>query len=92
MTKRYSIAEARHNLAAIIHEVEHKATIELTRRGESVAVLLSFREYRRLAAKRGKFWEAYETFRSAVDLPTLNIEPDVFASVRDSTSGREVRL
>ena len=92
MSKQYSIAEARHNLAAIIHELERKAMVELTRRGEPVAVLLSFREYRRLASKRGKFWEAYETFRSAVDLPALNIESDVFAGVRDSMPGREARL
>ena len=42
MTK-YTIAEARHNLAAIVHELEDKEQIELTRRGEPVAVLLSQR-------------------------------------------------
>ena len=92
MFKRYSIAEARHNLAAIIHELERKTAIELTRRGEPVAVLLSFREYRRLASQRGKFWEAYEAFRGAVNLSGLNIEPEVFDGVRDSRPGREVQL
>ncbi len=54
MSKRYTIAEARHNLAAIVHELERRAHIELTRRGEPVAVLLSMREYRRLAGDARK--------------------------------------
>ncbi|MEW6569314.1 MAG: type II toxin-antitoxin system prevent-host-death family antitoxin, partial [Chloroflexota bacterium] len=41
MTKRYSIAEARQNLAAVVHELERRARIELTRRGKPVAVMLS---------------------------------------------------
>lgn len=89
---RYSIAEARHNLAAIIHELERKAVVELTRRGEPVAVLLSFREYRRLTTPRGQFWEAYQEFCKTFDLPKLNIEPALFEGVRDLTPGREVRL
>ncbi len=92
MPKQYSIAEARHNLAAIIHELERKAMIELTRRGEPVAVLLSFREYRRLTANRNKFWEAYTEFRKTIDLPRLNIEPALFDGVRDAAPGREVKL
>lgn len=92
MTKQYSVAEARHNLAAIIHELESRAMVELTRRGERVAVLLSLREYRKLTAQRGKFWEAYEAFRTAVDLSEFNIEPALFADARDAGSGREVRL
>jgi len=92
VSKQYSIAEARHNLAALVHELERKAFIELTRRGEPVAVLLSIREFRRLTANRGKFWEAYEAFRKAVDLPKLNIQPALFDGLRDSSPGREVRL
>ncbi len=92
MSKRYSIAEARHNLAAIVHELERKVFIELTRRGEPVAVLLSVREYRRLTTTAGKFWEAYEAFHRTVDLRQLNIEPAVFEGLRDPSPGREARL
>jgi prevent-host-death family protein len=92
MPKRYSIAEARHNLAALVHELERKTRIELTRRGEPVAVLLSVREYQRLTAKKGSFWQAYESFRRAVDLPRLKIDPNVFEGVRDQSAGREIRL
>jgi prevent-host-death family protein len=91
MTKRYSIAEARHNLAALVHELDKKARVELTRRGEPVAVLLSIREYRNLAAEKRGFWPAFESFRRAVDLSKLKIEPEIFTEARDRTAGREMR-
>ena len=90
MADKYSIAEARHNLAAIVHELDKKDHIELTRRGQPVAVLLSVRAYRRLATPEADFWEAYEGFRRAFDLPALQIEPDIFEGVRDPSAGREV--
>ena len=89
MSKRYSIAEARHNLAAIVHEAEHTPAIELTRRGEPVAVLLSIAEYRRLAGKSANFWDAYLAFRNSADLAHLQIEPEVFEGIRDRSPGRE---
>lgn len=92
MSRRYSIAEARHDLAAIVHELESRDLIELTRRGEPVAVMLSLGEYRRLAAGREKFWDAYRVFRETTDLSGLGIEPEVFEGVRDPSPGREVRL
>ena len=92
VSKQYSIAEARHNLAALVHELERKALIELTRRGEPVAVLLSIREYRRLTANRGGFWSMYEAFRAATNLPQLKIELEVLDGLRDLSPGRPVRL
>ena len=90
MPPKYTIAEARHNLAAIVHELDEKERIELTRRGEPVAVLLSMRAYRRLAAPRASFWEAYQAFRQAFPLAKLDIQPAVFEEVRDRAPGREV--
>ena len=92
MSRRYSIAEARHDLAAIVHELESRDHIELTRWGEPEAVMLSLGEYRRLAAGREKFWDAYRRFRETTDLPRLGIEPEVFDGVSDSSPGREARL
>jgi prevent-host-death family protein len=92
MSGRYSIAEARHDLAAIVHELEGRDLIELTRRGEPVAVMLSLREYRRITTGKEKFWEAYLAFHDTVDLSRLGIEPEVFEGVRDPSPGREVRL
>lgn len=92
MPKRYSIAEARDNLAALVHDLERRPAIELTRRGQPVAVLVSLKEYQRLAAPRAGFWDAYEAFRQRVNLADLAITPDVFEEVRDRSAGREVHL
>ena len=89
MAKSYSIAEARHHLAALVHELEHKPMIELTRRGEPVAVLLSIQEYQRLLTKESNFWEAYTAFRDSVGLPGLQLDAELFDGVRDRSPGRE---
>ena len=90
MSTFLSIAEARHDLANVVHQLEHQPRIQLTRRGKPVAVLLSLREYRRLTAHTQGFWAAYSVFAAAVDLRHVKIAPDVFEAVRDRSSGREV--
>jgi prevent-host-death family protein len=92
MTDKYSIAEARHNLAALVHDLEKKDRIELTRRGEPVAVLLSMRAYRKLSEPKQAFWEAYEAFRAEYPLDELDIQPEIFTGTRDRSPGREVSL
>lgn len=92
MSRRYSIAEARHNLAAIVHELEHQPVIELTRRGEAVAVLLSLDSYRKLLPGNGGFWAAYSTFRDTFELEQLELEADNLSAGRDRSPGREVVL
>lgn len=92
MTDQYSIAEARHNLAALVRRLEKQSTIEITRRGKPVAVLMSLQEYQRLSAERVGFWTAYSDFIEDVNLADLNIEPGVFAGVRSSEPGREIDL
>jgi prevent-host-death family protein len=67
MRKRYSIAEARHNFAAIVHELEAQPEIELTRRGVPVAVLLSLEAYHQLRGKPQSFWELYTAYRATFD-------------------------
>ena len=89
MEKSYSIAEARDNLAAIVHDVEDASTVELTRRGRPVAMLISVREYRRLRGESKDFWDAYTGFREGVDLEALGIGPEVFEGLRDPSAGRE---
>lgn len=90
MEKSYSIAEARNNLAAIVHDVEVASAVGLTRRGRPVAVLLSVEEYRRLLRGGKDFWSAYDEFRNDVDLERLDIGPEVFKGVRDPSPGRDV--
>jgi prevent-host-death family protein len=92
MHKRYSVAEARQNLAAILHELEAQPVIELTRRGAPVAVLLSMDAYHRLRGETPSFWEAYIAFRATLDPATLADEANAFQGVRDRSAGREVSL
>lgn len=92
MIKNVSIAEARHNLASLVHELDKKAVIELTRRGKPVAMLVSLREYNRLCAPKTDFWEAYIAFRKRVQLEKLDIDPKIWENVRDTSPGREVNF
>ena len=78
-------------MTSLVRHVEAKRFIELTRRGKTVAVLMSADEYRRLTAGERGFWEAYQTFRAAVDLRESAITADDFANLRDPAPGREWR-
>ena len=90
MPKQYSIAEARNRFTALVHDVERELAIELTRRGQPVAVLLSIQEYKRLSTDKSSFWQALRAFQNKVNLQELDIEPDVFVGLRDRSPGREV--
>jgi prevent-host-death family protein len=93
MTKSRSIADARKNLPGLIRDAESGEAIELTRRGEPVAVLISTREYERLHSPVRRFSEAWKTFRGEVDLAELGIDPsEIFERVRANDPGREVDL
>jgi prevent-host-death family protein len=89
MSKQYSIAEARQDLAAIVHEAETTGPIHFTRRGKNVAVLLSQVDYEKLTSQRKDFWEAYQAFRISPDFAEVDVEPEIFTS-RDTSSGRDV--
>jgi prevent-host-death family protein len=90
MLKKYSIAEARQDLAAIVKELEQQPAIQITRRGQPVAVLVSAREFERLSAKTTGFWEAYTIFREQADLAKDGLPKSFFEDLRSQESGREV--
>ncbi|MGZ5432870.1 MAG: type II toxin-antitoxin system prevent-host-death family antitoxin [Thermoanaerobaculia bacterium] len=89
MDEQHSIAEARSRLPELVREAEAGKAVEITRRGEGVAVSIGREQYERLVARSRRFSEACEDFASEVDLAELDIDPEeVFASVRDTTPGR----
>lgn len=93
MPKKYSIAETRDNLAAILHDLEKVRSVEITRRGEPVAVILSKKEFDRLQNRQYNFWDAYQNFLQQVDLKEADIDPEeIFGSVRDKSPGRDLSL
>lgn len=90
MDDRRSITEARSNLPKLVREAESGKAVELTRRGELVAVLIGRRQYERLVARPRPFSEAWEEFARDVDLRELDVDPgEVFGGVRDTAPGRE---
>ena len=93
MTERYSIAKARRNLPRLVHEAERGKAVELTRRGESVAMIISRRRFEQLASNYSGFAEAYRTFAESVDLAKLDLDPDrLFSGIRTDTQGRAFKL
>lgn len=93
MTDRYSIAHARRNLSALVREAENGKALELTRRGEAVAVIVGRRQFARLTTDRRGFVEAYRDFMRGAALAELAFDPDeLFGSARDKAPGRDVRL
>jgi len=93
MAKRRSIAEARSTLPQLIREAEGGESVELTRRGESVAVLLGRRQYERLAGGTRGFAEAWDELARDVDVAALDLDPDeIFGGARDEDPGRDSRL
>ena len=93
MSEQHSIAEARSKLPQLVREAEAGKAVELTRRGEGVAVLIGRKEYERLVSRSRRFSEAFAEFASEIDLVELDIDPDeVFAGIRDDTPGRTPSL
>ena len=93
MTETHSIADARRNLPRLIREAENGKTVELTRRGEPVAVLVGHRQFKRLSGKRRGFAAAYREFLETTDLSEFDLDPDeLFEGVRDKSPGRDVSL
>ncbi len=92
MAHRYSIAEARTSLPTIVDQAEAGLTVELTRHGKPVAVVVSLREFERSRTDRPRFGEAYREFLSTHALEDVGLEPDFVTSLRDREAGRKVSL
>jgi len=90
MERRYSIAQARAALPAIVDEVADLGPVEITRRGIPVAVVLSSSHYERLTTHRVAFSEAYSAFREVYDLAEVGLESEL--APRDRSQGRRVEL
>ena len=93
MTDRHSIAEAQRNLPALIREAENGKEVELTRRGEPVAMLINYRAFKHLTSIRRGFVAAYRDFTINTDVSNLELNPDeLFGDVREETGGRDIQL
>lgn len=92
MSLRYSIAEARISLPAIVDQAAAGERVELTRRGKPVAVVVSLREFERLRGDRSGFRNAYKKFLDRYSLDEIGLDDDFAAAARDKNTGRKVSL
>ena len=92
MSHRYSIAEARSRLPTIVDEAEAGREIELTRRGQPVAVVVSCQAFERLRGRRRHFGDAYRAFLERHSLKEIGLYDEFATSTRDKTVGRNVVL
>lgn len=88
--KDVTIAAAKNQLPALVHEVEVGGAIRLTRRGKPVAVLMSLEAFESQSLRPRTFWEAVDAFREA-EQPTDQELDDAFADVRDRSPGRDFK-
>jgi cellobiose PTS system EIIB component len=91
---QYSIQQMQDNPDEVLQTVEREKTVEITRQGQQVAVLLSVEEYHRLTSvESSNFGTALKKFRQELIEEGLDLNPDeVFRDVRDRSPGREVIL
>ncbi len=77
MEKKYSIAQARQQLPAIVREAERAGAVRITRRGQVVARLVSEHEFQRLARRKRR-----------IDWGTMLIDTRGFKFDRDEANAR----
>jgi prevent-host-death family protein len=90
--RNYSVAEARQNLPRLIRDAERGRAVQITRRGEPVAVLLSASGYRALAGERTSFVATVRALRARHAVERLGIGEQEFQGLRDPAPGRRVSL
>ncbi len=91
-SSRVSVAEARQHFARLIKRAQQGKAIEITRRGEPVAVLISTAEYSAITGDRPSFIGATRQVRERLDVDSLNIGDSDFEGLREESPGRDVSL
>jgi prevent-host-death family protein len=89
---KVSVAEARQHFARLIKRAQQGKTIEITRRGEPVAVLISASEYSAITGDRSSFMEAMRQVRERLRVDELEIGDEEFEGLREESPGREISL
>ena len=90
MEERYTIADAKNRLPALVHAVESGRPVQLTRHGKPVAVLLSMKDYQRMNRVKTSYWGALNDWRKRTGQEGVAFSGEEFEGVRDGASGREV--
>ena len=91
-SSKVSVAEARQHFARLIERAQQGRAIEITRRGEPVAVLVSAGEYAAMTGDRPSFMDATTQVRERLDVDSLDIGDSDFEGLRERSPGRDVSL
>jgi prevent-host-death family protein len=89
---KVSVAEARQHFARLIKRAQQGKAIEITRRGEPVAVLVSAAEYSAITGERPSFVDATRQVRERLGVDALEIGDADFEGLREQSPGRDVSL
>src|SRR5689334_17663434 len=92
MGAKYSVAEARTNLPDILDQAEAGNPVMLTRRGKSVAVVISCRDLENLRSRRKRFADAYSGFLKQYNLREVGVGSGFVSGLRERSAGRKVSL
>ena len=88
----YSIAETKNNLSQLVHKAEEGELIQITRRGHSVAVLLSIEEFEKIKQPAASPADALKQFLGNKDFKNVDIDTQIFDDLRAKQSGRDILL
>ena len=84
--KCYTVTQAYQDFSDILNFVEEGHSVELTRHGNPVAVVVSVEEYRAMHAfHQGDFWQVLQDFRQE-HVHDLSDIDEVIDEVRDTPS------
>lgn len=83
-----SIAEAKSHLSQLIHNTEKGETIQLSRHGKPVAVLVSQKQYNRLIHSENP-WEAIVNWRDSASQNADDLSDREIDSWRERSAERE---
>ena len=87
---KYAVSELKAHLTRALREVEAGNTVEVTRHGKSVAVLVATDDYANLTAVRPSFTLGLHALREAAEFAPL--AEDDLSDLRDQATGREVSI
>ncbi|MEH1901103.1 MAG: hypothetical protein V7L04_06735 [Nostoc sp.] len=78
-----------------IKGIKRKNTIEIFEEinipdSQEIVIEILYEDSTTSVSAESQFWKSLEKFRQKQELESAGIEPEIFADVRDSSSGREV--
>ena len=92
MAKQMTAAQVRREWAKVLRSAERGTTVEVTRNGQPVAVVISIDAYRKLeGATKETLSDVIAHLRESVDPQDLE-GPDPWEDLRDRSPGREIQL